>query len=515
MAATPDPNQDLKNISASRAQLAVEDKKRAKEVKSLRQDAQSQTGKSAKSSGSASQPEVECPFCGGHVKKRDVSGGRTELKIPFTNPPWRIPIPPFLANFLKPDPAACSCGGEQKVKDVSNDSAKYQQVQQQAQANTEKAIDLEAKMGTGGSRTTYIEKSDTLLVGLGFNRNDSYEVIPEGHVSPGKPQVPEKTDEFGTFAAGIKTNAVVGKQTSIGWPSAVGNYKIVCANSFNVVAGAGGINLNTKGPLTFNSGILNLVGPQVNVGSSSGPLTLEGDVVSITGKTITMTPTDANVFVKGTVSATGNMIVGGHLHAENLSFCKASCAAKDERTTKDPSNPDSTETFQAAWGGAGVKGITSSVLDIVTYFGNVMSDFETAAIDLLSPTQMLNLVNRMTTLTKVCIPIETMPTGIAMGEGNLGYPVISIVYNYPHVHGLPSFNHSHGVKVPDIEYKDYSSPQSVRAAVINESLTSNAPVSKKTTMQEMIKYAMALPGFIVNTSMVALRAVRWIIQVFT
>jgi hypothetical protein len=512
MAAKKDQSQDLKNVAKNKAQATIDKGTQTKKVESLKQEVKSNKPSKEKQTGGAGggkQKEVACPFCGGHVKKRDTSGGRTELVIPFTNPAWRIPIPPFLANFLKPDPKSCSCEGKQQVKDVSDDSAKYQQVKQQAQSNIEKSIDLEAKMGTGGSRTTYIEKSDTLLVGLGFNRNDSYEVVPEGHLSPGKPQVPEKTKEFGTFAAGIKTNAVVGKQTSVGWPSAVGNYKIVCANSFNVVAGAGGINFNTKGPLTFNSGILNLTGPQVNVGSSSGPLTLEGDVVSITGKTITMTPTDANVFVKGTVSATGNMIVGGHLHAENLSFCKASCAAKDIQTSKNASNPDSTETFQAAWGGVGVKGITSSVLDIVTYFGNVFSDFETAAIDLLSPTQMLNLVNRMTTLTKVCIPIETIPTGIAIGLG------VSIVYNWPHVHGLPSFNHAHSVRVPDIEYKDYSSPQSVRAAVINESLTSNAPVVKKTGVQEMIKYAMALPGFIVNTSMVALRAVRWIIQVFT
>ena len=505
---------DVKKQSATnQANKAADARQQSENTKTVnqqkQQSAQSQANKPA-AGGSSEQKEVPCPFCGGHVKKRDVSGGRTELKVPFTNPQWRIPIPPFIAKLLKPDPKACSCEGKQKVKDVSDDSAKYQQVQQQAQSNIDKSIELEAKMGTGGNRTTYIEKSDTLMVGLGFNRNNSYENIPEGQVSPGKPQIPKKTKEFGAFAAGYKSNAVIGKQTSAGWPSAVGNYKIVCANSFNVVAGAGGINLNTKGPLTFNSGILNLTGPQVNIGSSSGPLTLEGDVVSITGKTITLTPTDANVYVRGTISTPANVIVGGQLHAENLSFCKASCPAKDVSTTTVPANPDATETFQAAWGGAGVKGITSSVLDIQTYFGNVVSEFETAAISMLSPTQMLNLTNRLTTLAKMCIPVETIPTGICITPAGPG-----IVYNFPHVHGLPSLNHSHGVRVPDIECKDYSSPQAVRAAVINESLVSNTPVVKKTALQDLAKFLLAVPGFIANTSLVAQRAIRWVVQVFS
>lgn len=508
--------EDVKNQSASiQANRAADARQQSENTKTVNRQKQ-EAAKASKpaAEGTGEQREVPCPFCGGHVKKRDVSGGRTELKIPFTNPPWRIPIPPFIAKLLKPDPKACSCEGKQKIKDVSDDSAKYEKVQQQAQANIEKSIELEAKMGTGGNRTTYIEKSDTLVVGLGFNRNDSYEKIPDGQMSPGKPQIPEKTKEFGAFAKGYQSTAVQGKQTSVGWPSAVGNYKIVCANSFKVVAGAGGISLNTKGPLTFNSGILNLTGPQVNVGSSSGPLTLEGDVVSITGKTITLTPTDANVYVKGTISTPANVIVGGQLHAETISFCKASAPAKDIRSTVETGNPDATQTFQAAWGGAAVKGITSSVLDIQTYFSNVVSEPETSAISLLSPTQMLNLANRFTTLAKMCMPVETMITGFAWLPTPVG-PIPIPVTNFPHVAGLPSMNHSHGARVPDIECKDYASPQALRSAVINESLTSNTPVVKKTPLQDLAKYLTQLPAFLANTGLVAQRAARWVVQCFS
>lgn len=450
------------------------------------------------------QKEVTCPFCASHVKKKDVTGGRAELRIPFFDPPWRIPIPPFLAKLIQPKPDKCICQGRQKIKDVADDSTKYQQLAQKAQANIEKSIDLEAQMGTGGMRTTYIEKSDTLFVGLGFNRNDSYEVVPKGQLNPGKLTV----DPPG-FPAGYESNAVVGKQTSAGWPSAVGNYKIVCANSFNVTAGAGGIQLNTKGPLTFNSGILNLTGPQVNVGSSSGPLTLEGDTVSISGKTISLTPTDANVFVKGTISTTGNVVIGGQLHAETLSFSKASCPARDERTSTNASNPDVTQTMSTTWGGPGVKAIISSILDIQAYFGNVVTNFETAALSILSPQQQASLTNRFTVLAKESLPLEPMITGVcftAVGPG--------IVINFPHLHGVLPMQHDHGIRIPDIECKDYASPQAVRAAVVNESLTSNAPAKKKTTAQELIQFALRIPGFVANAGLQIQKAIRWVVQLF-
>jgi hypothetical protein len=458
------------------------------------------------SSRSSNQREIQCPFCAPHVKKKDVTGGRSEIVIPFFDPPLRIPIPPFLTKTIKPDPQKCTCEGKQKFKDVSDDVAKYNQVKQQAQANIEKSIELEAKMGTGGNRTTVIEKSDTLVVGLGFNKNVSYETIPEGHFAPSKLNTTDP-ENLG-FATGGKYNAVVGKQTSVGWPSAVGNYKITCANSFNVTAGAGGITLDTKGPLTFNSGILNLTGPQVNIGSASGPLTLEGDTVSIGGKTITLTPTDANVFVKGTVSTTGNIVVGGQLHAETLSFSKASCPAKDKRTSTNAGNPDTTQTSPAVWGGPQVKAITSSVLDIQIYFQNIMTNFETAAISVLSPSQMTNLMNRIGNLAKSTIVIDSaMITGICITPAGPG-----IVMNFPHVHGLPSLVHDHGIRVPDIDCDNYSSPQSLRAAVVNEALTSNAPAKKKTTTQELLKFTMAIPGSVSSFAVNAQKKISWVLS---
>jgi len=365
-------------------------------------------------------------------------------------------------------------------------------------------------MGTGGNRTTVIEKSETLIVGLGFNKNSSFDSIPKAHYVPGSLNTKDPQN-FG-FPQGKAYSKTEGLPTSLGWPSAVGNYNITCANSYNLIAGAGGIKLDTKGPLTLNCGILNLTGPQVNLGSSSGPLTLEGDTVSIGGKTITLTPTDANVFVKGTVSATGNVVVGGQLHAETISFSKASCPAKDKRSTTNEGNPDVTITSPAVWGGAAVKAIQSALLDIQIYFQNIPVNPETAAISVLSPTQMSNLMNRFGTLIKLLIPLETMITGVAWLPSPVG-PIPIPVQNFPHIHGIPSLQHNHGTRIPDIDCENYASPQALRTAVMNEALTSNAPARKKTSILDQIvnmaKAAAVAPKMLVEGTKKAASALQF------
>lgn len=453
------------------------------------------------------QREVQCPFCAPHVKKKDVASSGRSIVIPFLN----AIFPVFSKEkTIKPDPQKCICEGKQKLKDASDKSAKYEQVKQQAEANIQKSIDLEAKMGTGGNRTTVIEKSETLIVGLGFNKNSSFDSIPKAHYVPGSLNTKDPQN-FG-FPQGKAYTKTEGLPTSLGWPSAVGNYNITCANSYNLIAGAGGIKLDTKGPLTLNCGILNLTGPQVNLGSSSGPLTLEGDTVSIGGKTITLTPTDANVFVKGTVSATGNVVVGGQLHAETISFSKASCPAKDKRSTTNEGNPDVTITSPAVWGGAAVKAIQSALLDIQTYFQNIPVNPETAAISVLSPTQMSNLMNRFGTLIKLLIPLETMITGVAWLPSPVG-PIPIPVQNFPHIHGIPSLQHDHGTRIPDIDCENYASPQALRTAVMNEALTSNAPARKKTSILDQIvnmaKAAAVAPKMLVEGTKKAASALQF------
>lgn len=508
----PDVSADAKSVQKNYATNASSANKSASVANEQIEKVKSSSSATTPSS-STQQRQVDCPTCGPQAKKKDVSGGKSYFKIPFTNPPIKIPIPPFIPKTFgfddsRRDGEKCkTCDGKKKIPDVSDDSTKYQQVQQKAQQNIQKTLDLEAKLGTGGSRTTIIQGSELLYVGLGFNKSDSYELVQKGQPNAG----PVAGGTSGAFPEGYNSTAVVGKQTSAGWPSHVGNYTIKCANKFQMLAGAGGITMATKGPLTISAGITTISGPMVTIGSSSGPLTLEGDVVTISGKTITMSPTDKQLVVKGTVSTTANMIVGGHMHTESVSFAKASCVGKNQTSTMDASNPDVIETMGAVWGGVATKAIGSGIQELQLWAKNIAADAKTAATRLLSPNEMQNLSDRMASLATQTQPYEIAPTGFVLpgtlitllGTCPCNYPspgsiagpqiITGVVQapiplnNFPHKHSLQAMQHTHDTKVPDIDC-DYDSPQALRTKFMNGAVESNAPYVPANKSQDKLKF---------------------------
>lgn len=124
---------------------------------------------------------------------------------------------------------------------------------------------------------------------------------------------------------------------------------------------------------------------------------------------------------------------------------------------------------------------------------------------------MANTLNRFGGLAKVMLALDSaVITGICMTAVGPG-----IVMNFPHVHGIPSLQHDHGIRVPDIDCENYSSPQALRAAVVNAALTSNAPTKKKTSLQELIKFALGIPGFIASSALQVQKGVRFVLQYFT
>lgn len=271
----------------------------------------------------------------------------------------------------------------------------------------------------------------------------------------------------------------------------------------------------TKGPLTISAGITTISGPMVTIGSSSGPLTLEGDVVSISGKTVTITPTDKHLAVKGTISTTANMIVGGHTHSESISFAKASCVGINQPSTMDAANPDVIETLPAVWGGVATKGIVSGVQELQLWAKNIAADAKTAVTRLMSPSEMQNLADRISSLATQTQPYEIAPTGYILpgtqmlitlnGTGavipssgttpgviGLTTAIATVIApininNFPHKHALQAMQHTHDTKIPDIDC-DYDSPEALRTKFMNGAVESNTPYVPSNKSQDKFKY---------------------------
>lgn len=429
------------------------------------------------------QKLCRCPVCHPLNMVKGKIAGKNYFKLPFAN--FKIPRfdhlfdLSFSFNSNRRKGEVCgACGGKKTITDVNDDAAKYKQVAEKVNENAEKIMEAEAKLGLGGTRTTIIQGSDVLFVGLGFNNNKTYEVIQDGAISPSMKggKIPQQN--------AVKTNAVVGKQGSIAWPQQVGNYSIKCANKFNLLAGAGGITIASPGPLTISAGIMKFVGPQITVGSSSGPLALEGESVNITGKAISITPTAGELFVKGNISNTGNVTTQGHAHFESVSFVKGSTVGTTKSTYMANANPDVTCTQAATWS---IRAVAAALLDIQAYYQNILTDWKTSSFRLMSPKENRNISDRMRSLSRLCVPWEILPTGYVLpgdcdvvGAGNHGAPVYSTnpapipIHNFPHVHGIPEMMHNHEVMLPDMDYQN-STPDALREKTLTGAHETGAP----------------------------------------
>ena len=478
-----------KTNAADRRQTAKQNAQHKKEFNKRKNACKSK----ASSSNAKKKPKKKfciCPCCSPLNKVLDKIAGRNFFTIPFTT--FKVPrfdhlkdvVPTFDQNRREGEKCE-ACNGTRKIEDPSDDSSKYQEVAQQVQQKSKQIMEQEAKLGLGGARTTIIQGNDTLFVGLGFNENQTYEVVPDSSIAPAMKgnKIPQQ--------GGMKVNTVVGKQGTIAWPQQVGNYTIKCANKFSMIAGAGGVTIATPGPLTFSAGIMKINGPQISIGCTSGPLTLDGDSVNIMGKAVTLTPTSGTVFVKGSIANTGNITTQGHAHFESVSFPKGSCVGVTKSTYQGKANPDVLQTRPAAWGSAALQGATT---ELKTFYQSVPMDSKTSAFRIQSPQETQNIGAKMAGISNLARPWEPDVTGWilpgtqikiqgsfpcncgGLASGTMTGTVISFVdlHNKPHAHGIPEMMHKHDIMLPDMDYTA-DSAQSLRDKTITSAQESGVP----------------------------------------
>jgi hypothetical protein len=420
------------------------------------------------------QKTIPCPFCSGSVLAK--TGGRAfaslnglvqrnfGIKIPttiFSTLLQNAPIPKK-ALFQQACPA---CGGGDKIKDPSDDSAKHKEVANLAKQH-QAEIEKNEAQATGCNRYTIIQGSDLLEVGLGMNTTPSYRVDKDKSVRNARLADPSEinTDKGGPqIAIGATANHVQGTNP-LATPG--GQYVIKCSNKFSVLVGAQGIDITTGGPINIHGGITQIIGPEVTIGSSTGRLLLEGETVNINGKSIEVAPSDGHLFVRGTISNTGNIVTGGHIHAESMSVVKMECTGKNETTTV--SGPGNLMTGPAFWG---TNGLTGALLDLSSNVSQNTANPDFAN-QLTSIRGALSMSDNMVNMAYAAVPFELKPSGVAY-SGITPY----LVYLFPHVHALPDLRHTHEVKVPDFSLADTA--DDVRSA--QAGVTDSAPLHKQSS----------------------------------
>jgi len=425
----------------------------------------------------ADQPrQVTCPFCSGSVLVK--TAGRAFASITgFLQRNFNIQIPTTVVTYLKENlPVSKSsvysgkcpaCGGKGKTVDPSDDSVEYQKSKSIAQNHSPQIAQLESALSPGcGNRYTILQGCDVLEVGLGFNDIQSYRVDKDAGIRNWG--ITSQVSQVGgiQIPKGAPANHVQGLNVTAA-PGNTGMYTIKCSNKFSVLAGALGVDITTGGPLSINAGITQIIAPEITLGCKSGRLLLEGDTVNINGRSIEVSPTDGHLFVKGTMSNTGNLLVGGHAHAESMSFVNAICTGRNEPSKI--SSPGDLVTGPAFWGPVNSSLITQKDL---TGFVAQNTTHPVFASQITSLAFVDGMSDKMTNMLYSSLPQELEPSGYSVG---------GVVYLFPHTHALPDMKHIHETRVPNIDFSADTS-KDVRAKVGN--IESSAPhyITNKTAL---------------------------------
>ena len=179
----------------------------------------------------------------------------------------------------------------------------------------EQLLDVESKMGLGGSEIIDIAKDKVETIGLAMNDFSSFRVDTKGKLYNSKMivskggTVPGKTES--PLLEYVHVDDLPG-----------GSYTLNVCNKFNCQVGSGGIKMRTFGPVEISGSITNIAGEQVNIASEyevnidgGKRLSIVADILQIRQRKGEQVLVDSNLGVNG------NIIIGGGLHVEGEISC--------------------------------------------------------------------------------------------------------------------------------------------------------------------------------------------------
>jgi hypothetical protein len=192
-----------------------------------------------------------------------------------------------------------------------------------------KLAQIESTLGKGGSEIIEIEKNKIENIGLVMNDWGSVRVDMLGKMEPAFVEV------FPGFTRTVSLPSPLIEQVHVDdLPG--GTYSLNVANKYNLLVGAGGMNLKSYGVVNMSGTITNVAGEQVNIGSGletnidgGRRLNMVGDIVKLT----TRQGPDGQVVVDGGLGVTGGTVIKGSLYVEGpIYFHELHSTAKVNRT---------------------------------------------------------------------------------------------------------------------------------------------------------------------------------------
>ena len=220
--------------------------------------------------------------------------------------------------------AALSPSTQDGTWDVDDRKDKLTEI---VEANIAELTEIEQELGIGGSEIIQITKNKVETIGMEMNDFGSYRLDPIG-----KLKVSEmKIDETSVYAnsEGSPLVEYVHVQDLPG-----GTSTLNVSNRYNVLVGAGGMNLKSYGPTNITGSITNVAGEQVNIGSEN-EVNIDGGTVNISANILRLrNKRQKQVLVDSNLGVTKNVVIGGGLHVEGETYLQHVTAPREYQETE-------------------------------------------------------------------------------------------------------------------------------------------------------------------------------------
>ena len=187
---------------------------------------------------------------------------------------------------------------------------------------------IEQELGVGGSEITQITKHKMETVGMLMNDFGSIRLDNTGKLTPSEVLVDNDVVYLNKTESPLLEYVHV--QDLPG-----GNYTLNVCNRYNVMVGAGGLNLKSYGPTNLTGSITNIAGEQVNIGSES-EVNIDAKVVNISGEILRLrNKNQRQVLIDSGLGVNKNVIIGGGLHVEGELFVQHITAPVEFHITEE------------------------------------------------------------------------------------------------------------------------------------------------------------------------------------
>ena len=185
---------------------------------------------------------------------------------------------------------------------------------------------IEKELGIGGNEIIQIAKHKIETIGMTINDYGSIRYDNIGKMLPSELLI----DELGTYV-NYTPSPLIELTHVQDLPG--GDYTLNVCNRYNVLVGAGGLNLKTLGVANVAGTVVNIAGEQVNI-SSENEVNLDAKTINISAEILRLRNKNGKqIYIENSLGVNNNVIIGGGLSVEGEVFLQHITAPAEYQVT--------------------------------------------------------------------------------------------------------------------------------------------------------------------------------------